>query len=392
VIGRCARVTDLDAAEAAFARQLQVAKLGRLELWRIRAQNELGTIAWLRRGDPGGVQAAHDAALAAGAVLLAVGYSIDLAVFHVILGEYPRALAIAEECACLARRFGADGLLQSALLAQAMVAAHQARRDDMEALLTQLGDTGGGDLAVATWGLCRAVVALAEENRPAALAGFARAEQEMRKLPALMGDAFSGVSLVVRLADGTANAADLAVIGRHAPGTMLHVLTGCLARAIVAGRDGRPRDAAAFIEEAKTVRNAGLYRHLLFRYAAEAALADGWGDPAAWLVEAQGWFASHGLDRPEAACRQLLRAAGIPVGRSGGAEVKVAPALRRLGVTAREGEVLTLLDDRLTNRAIGDRLFLSPRTVEKHVASLRRKLAASSRDDIAAAARRLANG
>src|SRR5439155_21716963 len=111
VIGRCARVTDLDAAEAAFARQLQVAKLGRLELWRIRAQNELGTVAWLRRGDPGGVQAAHDAALAAGAVLLAVGYSIDLAVFHVILGEYPRAQAIAEECACLARRFGADGLL-----------------------------------------------------------------------------------------------------------------------------------------------------------------------------------------------------------------------------------------------------------------------------------------
>ena len=131
---------------------------------------------------------------------------------------------------------------------------------------------------------------------------------------------------------------------------------------------------------------------VLFRYAAEAALADGWGDPAAWLVEAQEWFAQHGLDRPETACRRMLRAAGIPVGRSGGAEIKVAPVLRRLGVTAREGEVLTLLGDRLTNRAIGERLFLSHRTVEKHVASLRRKLAASSRDDIPAAARRLANG
>ena len=173
---------------------------------------------------------------------------------------------------------------------------------------------------------------------------------------------------------------------------MLHVLTGSLARAIVAGREGRPHDAAALIEEAKTVHIVGLYRHLLFRYAAEAALADGWGDPAAWLVEAQEWFAQHGLDRPETACRRMLRAAGIPVGRSGGAEIKVAPALRRLGVTAREGEVLTLLGDRLTNRAIGERLFLSHRTVEKHVASLRRKLAASSRDDIPAAARRLANG
>jgi DNA-binding CsgD family transcriptional regulator len=392
VIGRCARVTDLDAAEAAFARQLQIAKLGQLELWRLRAQNELGTIAWLRRCDPSGVQAAHDAALAAGAVLLATGYAVDLAVFHTLLGEYPRALAIAGECARLARRLGADGLLHSAVLAQAMVAAHQARRDDMEALLTQLGDTAAGDLAVAEWGLCRAMAALAEEDRQAALAAFARAEQEMRTLPALMGDAFSGVSVVVRLADGTADAADLAAIDRHAPGTILHVLTGALARAIVAGRDGRPREAAAFIEEAKTVRNAGLYRHLLFRYTAEAALADGWGDPAAWLVEAQAWFASHGLERPEAACRRLLRAAGVPVGRSGRAEVTVAPALRRLGVTAREGEVLTLLGYQLTNRAIGDRLFLSPRTVEKHVASLRRKLGASSRDDVPAAARRLANG
>ena len=42
----------------------------------------------------------------------------------------------------------------------------------------------------------------------------------------------------------------------------------------------------------------------------------------------------------------------------------------RPGVTVREYEVLRLLPQRLGNREIAARLHLSPRTVEKHVASL----------------------
>lgn len=125
VIGRCARLSDLDAAETAFARQLQVAKVGRLALWRIRAQNELGTIGWLRRADPGGVQAAHDAAAAAGLPMLAAGYAVDLAVFHTVLGHYDHALTVAQGCHDTARRFGADGLAGAAVLVQAMIAAHR---------------------------------------------------------------------------------------------------------------------------------------------------------------------------------------------------------------------------------------------------------------------------
>jgi predicted ATPase/DNA-binding CsgD family transcriptional regulator len=45
------------------------------------------------------------------------------------------------------------------------------------------------------------------------------------------------------------------------------------------------------------------------------------------------------------------------------------------GVTPREREVLTLLGAHLTHEQIGQRLFISVRTVESHVASLRRKLA-----------------
>ena len=42
-------------------------------------------------------------------------------------------------------------------------------------------------------------------------------------------------------------------------------------------------------------------------------------------------------------------------------------------MTSREAEVLGLLGEGLSNREIATRLYLSPRTVEKHVESLQRK-------------------
>ena len=59
------------------------------------------------------------------------------------------------------------------------------------------------------------------------------------------------------------------------------------------------------------------------------------------------------------------------------------------GVTVREAEVLDLLADRLSNREIARRLFLSPRTVEKHVAALLAKLGCEDRGRLAQMARSL---
>ena len=58
-------------------------------------------------------------------------------------------------------------------------------------------------------------------------------------------------------------------------------------------------------------------------------------------------------------------------------------------LTARELEVLALVADGLRNRDIADRLFLSTKTVEHHVAAIRAKLGARTRGEAGAQALRL---
>jgi len=53
-----------------------------------------------------------------------------------------------------------------------------------------------------------------------------------------------------------------------------------------------------------------------------------------------------------------------------------------LGLTSREKGVLRLLSDGLSNAQIGDRLHLSPRTIEKHVSNLFRKTETNNRAEL----------
>ena len=57
--------------------------------------------------------------------------------------------------------------------------------------------------------------------------------------------------------------------------------------------------------------------------------------------------------------------------------------LARAGVTDREAEVLWAVAERLRNREIAERLHLSVRTVESHIAALLRKLGATDRAALA---------
>ena len=55
----------------------------------------------------------------------------------------------------------------------------------------------------------------------------------------------------------------------------------------------------------------------------------------------------------------------------------------RAGLTGRQLEVLALLGEGLSNAEIADRLVVSPRTAEHHVAAVLQKLGAPTRRDAA---------
>jgi DNA-binding NarL/FixJ family response regulator len=64
----------------------------------------------------------------------------------------------------------------------------------------------------------------------------------------------------------------------------------------------------------------------------------------------------------------------------------------QLGLTPREAEVLALVSAGLTNRQIGEQLFVSEKTASVHVSNILRKMGATSRVDAAAMAQRLQGG
>jgi DNA-binding CsgD family transcriptional regulator len=94
-------------------------------------------------------------------------------------------------------------------------------------------------------------------------------------------------------------------------------------------------------------------------------------------------------------CRAATARAGDPaVSRAlleTGRRLRPARASRRATgpdeLSDREREVGALVVDGLTHKEIGARLYISPKTVEQHVARLRQKLAAATRADLVAALR-----
>ena len=374
VIGRVARQRDLEEAERAFARAAAVASAYGLQLWRVRALHELGTIDQLRTESVDRLQQARELAVAQGALALTAALDLQIAAGLNKQFRADEALEAARRSADASRRFHL-AVLPMALIFQATAHAIRGEREAMEARIADAVTLAPADEDVlgCAWGHCRATFSLLAGDLAEAHAQMTTGATLMLSSPATIAPPFLGLwPLLGALLDR--DAAGAAARVRAARSTRHLVVAALLdyASAILAGRQGRAAeaDAAFAAAEAQMGPLVEWYRQYARRLAAEAALADGWGEPVGWLREAAAYFAARGDDRVAAACRGLLRRAGAPVPRLRPGDGKLPGQLRALGVTEREADVLGLLAQGLSNREIAERMFLSPRTVEKHVASL----------------------
>jgi DNA-binding CsgD family transcriptional regulator len=183
---------------------------------------------------------------------------------------------------------------------------------------------------------------------------------------------------------GEAARAELAS-ATHLAGWSVFVRTMLDVEAVLAGRRGDGDRAAALMEESLRMsasRPDIASAHYIRILVAEAAARDGWGDPVRWLRESEAHFASRGYDRVARRCRVLLGQAGAPIPRPGRGDTPVPEHLRALGVTSREMDVLVFVAQGLTNREVAERLYLSPKTVERHMTSLFSRTGVTSRAEL----------
>ncbi|HVE45631.1 MAG TPA: AAA family ATPase [Acidimicrobiales bacterium] len=396
ILGRSRRPNDLRAAEDAFARALAVAEANSLTVWRARALHELGTIDLLRGAGVTRLEEARELALAQGALATAAVVDVQITASLAFRDDPKPALVAARRGADLARRYGLDQTRAAAVGLEAHVHARAGRRDLVEGCSREaMHASRAPDIEVIT-SVAAAMLGFVEEDRPSARRHMygAVAAASQRGLPG--GDPSSGPAggvwaLLCQLdGDGTPGG----VAGPELLiGNSVHFMGQAYlryAQAVAAGRAGDTEEAVALVVEGDRVLGDHHWlRQLGRRLVAEAALADNWGDPVAWLREALGFFDQRGEERLASACRSLLRKAGAPVPRRRGEEA-APPALQALGATAREIEVLRLLGDGLSNKEIASRLYLSPRTVERHVANLAGKAGVERRSQLVAFAARAA--
>ena len=230
----------------------------------------------------------------------------------------------------------------------------------------------------------RAYLALQSADDARALAHLERAMEAFgRRANEVTGSPAVGLWMLLRAAaDTTLDAAPTP------PDPVANRWNGGLTRfaeAIALGRRGDGVAAAAAFAAANARLGGAIpvewIRLQGRRVVTAAAINDGWGDPRGWATEDLIDLEARGEDRWAAAVRGLARRAGavVPRGRA-----RVPVALRALGLTSREADVLALVADGRANREIAERLFLSPRTVEKHVERLLAKTGQARRTELVA--------
>ncbi|WNV87264.1 LuxR C-terminal-related transcriptional regulator [Umezawaea sp. Da 62-37] len=385
LLGTLARQQDLTESDGHFTRMGELAHHHRLRSVELRALARSGVNENLRSGRVVKLRRAHLHAFQVGAVTEGYLLEVDLVMVAVLRGEFLRAAELADHCAPVVTRMRLGDPIRHVLVAKAAMSAHRGRRAGMAGALAELDrwNGRGSHRTPLAHGLCEAFCALLEEDRPQAVRALddAIASEERNPADQVLAGRY-GLRVLLGVLAGVAGWREYEEAAAAPAGALawnrqfLH-----LAKAVLLGRAGQSAAAAAaMVEHLQVSEPFAMARHLGLRLAAEAALTDGWGAPANWLREAEAYFHQDYVPAVTNACRVLLGQAGVSAAPHRGGTGDLPAPLRSRGVTVREHEVLRLLAERLDNVEIGKRLLISPRTVEKHVASLLAKTAQPDRE------------
>lgn len=395
-LGQIVRTVEgVSASLPSFERASAVAAAAGLPRLHLRAQQERALVVW-SSGDLQPIDDVRDLAVRYGALITVA--VMDLALADSALGAFDRDLchSAATDCVEASRRYGlATESVANLWLAGAYALAgdHDAMQVAVDAALAPDPDDPRilGDL----YGRVLTTSAFVDDDLDRLPALLDTMIEHVRRAPPTTS-VYPGRILWAML--HAVDDDDLAVDARaefgeaaERIGLVLYKVCGEIIEAVALGREGQDDAAGArFTPAYEQLTAHPLGAGMVHGYAivaARAALRDGWGDPVRWLRGAEAFYGSRGYDRLARRCRLMLGEAGVPVPRRGRGDSEVPPGLRAMGVTSREVDVLQLVVVGHSNKSIAAELFLSPKTVERHLSSLFGRLGVANRRDLAERAR-----
>ncbi len=279
-------------------------------------------------------------------------WSYALALVHVHAGRLSEARPLALLAVQQLRWRDIAGLLGPALALAATVHAQRADIAAAESLLAELTDAQRADVKVVMQEAeARAWLALADDDRERAIALITPAVASGVELGHLLLAALTG-STALRLGAAAAVRPLLAAASEASPSPLVHHIA-----ALAAALD--EQNASAVLDTADALEQAGL-----------VACVHG------ALLEAVTWPT---IDR------MLERRLRVAAAELGGA-VEPVRSIRSLrseaGLTEREWDIARAAARRERSREIAERLGVSVRTVDNHLASVYRKLGVSGRAEL----------
>jgi DNA-binding CsgD family transcriptional regulator len=380
-LGTLTRPVDVAESTACFRRARLLAQRHRLPFRRLHAQLELGTDEWILTGGTARLIFTQREAERLHILPVSCMAGITIALDLTFRGLYPEADRLISQYLAQAYDAGLTATLRWAIMASSVLAAHQRKRGEMESALKKAAEQpcDAPYLLPLNLMLSATICALLEENRE-------QAARELRRAVLLDADhrgpypmtGWDGLGLLLGADAGGVDAASdragsVAVPFWSRPFALL-------GQAAALGRRGHHAEALAAVTQAEQVTAPySLLHHLGLRLIAEVAYQDGWGAPGVWLRRAEAFFYDFPAPAVSNACRVLLQRIDEPAPQRRQDTDRIPGELRALGVTVREYEVLNAIADSSGNKEIAQLLHISPRTVEKHIASLLMKTGVPNR-------------